>query len=145
MDVSRSSRCTWNCIFTHAEAHDGVARARNKNLSGLVSETYSTSTFRLNSWLSCSYYRPTFTFPPVPPSILLTIRKKVPNMGSWCSQCFTAQKRNEMVKKWGGSQARFGRRLVGDCWVTPRRLWVGSSVFIQSRSVEIRSWYCCLL
>jgi hypothetical protein len=36
--VSRSSRCTWNCIFTHAEVHDGVSRARNPNLSALASE-----------------------------------------------------------------------------------------------------------
>ena len=36
--VSGSSRCTWNYIFTHSEAHDGVARARNTNLSALDSE-----------------------------------------------------------------------------------------------------------
>jgi hypothetical protein len=36
---SGSSRCTWNCIFTHSEAHAGLARDRNTNLGALASET----------------------------------------------------------------------------------------------------------
>ena len=32
ISFSGSSPCTWNCIFTHAEAHNGVSRARNTNL-----------------------------------------------------------------------------------------------------------------
>ena len=36
--VSGSSRCTWNCIFKHSEAHPGLVRARNTNLCALASE-----------------------------------------------------------------------------------------------------------
>ena len=34
-----SSRCMWNCIFSHSEAHAGLARDRNTNLGALASET----------------------------------------------------------------------------------------------------------
>jgi hypothetical protein len=36
--VSGSSRCAWNCIFTHSETHPGLVRARNTNLCALASE-----------------------------------------------------------------------------------------------------------
>ncbi len=36
--VSGFSRCAWKCIFSHFEAHDGVARVRNSNLSALTSD-----------------------------------------------------------------------------------------------------------
>jgi len=39
--VSGSSRCMWNCIFSHSEAHAGLARDRNTNLRALASETMS--------------------------------------------------------------------------------------------------------
>ena len=34
-----SSHCMWNCIFSHSEAHAGLARDRNTNLGALASET----------------------------------------------------------------------------------------------------------
>jgi hypothetical protein len=34
-----SSRCMWNCIFSHSEAHAGLARDRTTNLCALASET----------------------------------------------------------------------------------------------------------
>ncbi len=39
--VSGSSRCMWNLIFSHSEAHAGLARDRNTNLGALASETMS--------------------------------------------------------------------------------------------------------
>ena len=37
--VSGFSRCPITCILTHSESHNGLARARNTNLSTLVSKT----------------------------------------------------------------------------------------------------------
>jgi hypothetical protein len=37
--VLHTAHTTWNCIFTHSEAHPGLARDRNTNLGELVSET----------------------------------------------------------------------------------------------------------
>ena len=37
--VSGASRCTWNCIFTHSEAHAELARDRNTNLGARAAET----------------------------------------------------------------------------------------------------------
>ncbi len=38
-DVSGSSCCEWNCIFTHSVRHAGLPRDRNTNLGVLASET----------------------------------------------------------------------------------------------------------
>jgi len=97
--VSRSSRCTWNCIFTHAEAHDGVPRARNTNLSALAFENMWCQHILIELLAVLVLLHPHIPFPPVPPSFHVSERRnhfQTLVRGVHCN--FTAQRYQKWLK-----------------------------------------------